>query len=100
MSLHVEIRGSRHGSLPLVCLHGWGLNLRVFDGLEDLLVASREVHAVDLPGHGASPWIPERATLAAQAEQILDVLPDRCALLGWSLGGQLALHLAANCPGR
>ena len=25
------------GSLPLVCLHGWGMNLAVFDALRDAL---------------------------------------------------------------
>jgi len=96
MSLHVEIRGQGkdqgHGELPLVCLHGWGLNLRVFDSLDAM--------AIDLPGHGASPWDPGRATLAAQAEQLVEVLPPRCALLGWSLGGQLALQIAARWPDR
>lgn len=98
MSLQVETRG--HGGLPLVCLHGWGLNLRVFDDFETLLAASREVRAIDLPGHGGSGWDPGRASLGAQAQQIVEVLPPRCALLGWSLGGQLALHIAARWPDR
>ena len=98
MSLHQETRGQ--GGLPLVCLHGWGLNLRVFDHFEGLLAASHEVCSIDLPGHGASPWDPARASLAAQAEQLIEAMPSRCALLGWSLGGQLALHIAHRWPER
>lgn len=100
MTLHSESRGS--GDIPLVCLHGWGLNLRVFDALADDVAndpaGGREVIAIDLPGHGASPWDDSRASLAAQAEWIAASLPDRCALLGWSLGGQLALHIAHRWP--
>lgn len=79
-------------SLPLVCLHGWGLNRRVFDSFDAI--------AIDLPGHGARPWNPERASLDAQAEQLIAVMPPRCVLLGWSLGGQLALHIAQRWPDR
>ena len=98
MSLYTERSGD--GDLPLVCLHGWGLNLRVFDGLRDDLAASRCVITVDLPGHGASPWDATRADAAAQASWLLEVLPARCVLLGWSLGGQLALEIARLAPAR
>ena len=86
--------------LPLACLHGWGLNGRVFDGLDADLSATRPLQSIDLPGHGASPWDPGRASLLAQAEQVVALLPERCVLLGWSLGGQLALHIAARWPDR
>jgi pimeloyl-[acyl-carrier protein] methyl ester esterase len=98
MTLHRESRGS--GGLPLVCLHGWGLNLRVFDALAEDLGAGREVQAIDLPGHGASPWDAAAADLEGQAARIAAVLPERCVLLGWSLGGQLALEIARRWPQR
>ena len=87
-----------------MCLQGWGLNLRVFDALADDLAnerrSGREVIAIDLPGHGASPWDSARASLAGQAQQLAALLPARCALLGWSLGGQLALEIAHRFPRR
>ncbi len=89
------------GALPLACLHGWGLNLRVWDALRAPLCAGgRELLLIDLPGHGRSPFAPLRASLDAQVESVLAVLPERVALLGWSLGGQFALALAARAPTR
>ncbi len=91
---------SGEGDVPLVCLHGWGMNLRVFDGLRAALAAERRVIALDLPGHGASPWQVAHGSFEAQLQWLLPQLPARCALLGWSLGGQLALALAARAPER
>ena len=96
MTLYQE--GDGDGALALVCLHGWGLNLRVFDGLRAAL--ARPVVAIDLPGHGASPWDASRGSFEQQAEQLLEALPARSVLLGWSLGGQFALELARRAPSR
>lgn len=97
--LHIET----HGTGPdLVLLHGWGLNLRVWDGLIREMANSFRIITVDLPGHGRSAWNPKACTPAAQAWQIhaaLESVSTRYSLLGWSLGGQIALDLAAAVPG-
>jgi len=49
--LYVETRGQ---GPDLVLLHGWGLNLRVWDSLAGVLENSFRIIAVDLPGHGRS----------------------------------------------
>jgi len=57
--------------------------------------------ALDLPGHGRSDWDPRATSPAAQAWRVHETpapLTERYALLGWSLGGQLALDLAAALP--
>ena len=51
IALHIERRG--HGQ-PLVLLHGWSMNLRVFDALVAQLDLISRLIAVDLPGHGRS----------------------------------------------
>ena len=53
--------------------------------------------AVDLPGHGRSPWSPSYA-LEAQCAAVADAVPDleRAVVLGHSLGGLLAVALAAQ----
>ncbi len=79
---------------PLVLLHGWAMNLRVFDDLRARLAQRYAVTALDLPGHGASPW-PADCTPARQLELIAAALPPDATLIGWSLGAQLALALAA-----
>lgn len=97
--LYVETRGR---GPDLVLLHGWGLNLRVWDGLTRELAKSFRVIAVDLPGHGRSPWNSKARTPAEQAWQVHATLAsrsDRYSLLGWSMGGQIAIDLAAAMPG-
>ncbi len=42
--------------MPLVCLHGWGMNLRAFDPLRAALGDAHGSWALDLPGHGRSEW--------------------------------------------
>jgi pimeloyl-[acyl-carrier protein] methyl ester esterase len=80
---------------PLVLLHGWAMNLRVFDGLRARLAQRYAVTALDLPGHGASAW-PFDCTPARQLQLIAAAMPPDATLIGWSLGGQLALTLAAD----
>jgi pimeloyl-[acyl-carrier protein] methyl ester esterase len=94
--LYTEVRGS---GPALVLLHGWGLNVRVWDGLTAALCDRFRIIAVDLPGHGRSVWLPERSSLAEQAAQIAETvgaIATEYSLLGWSLGGQMALQLAAT----
>ncbi len=88
---------------PLVLLHGWAMSATVFN--EAMLELSNEfrVLAPDLPGHGGS---------TAAGDYSLDALADdlQCwmaglelsdiRLLGWSMGGQIALRLAARAPQR
>jgi len=96
-TLYSETRGhDTRGTEPLVLLHGWGMNLRVFDPLADALATRYRVTAIDLPGHGRSPWT---ASLAAPQwlAGIASLLPRAATLVGWSLGGQLAL---IRTPGR
>ncbi len=78
-------------------LHGWGLHSGVWSGIEDNLTASRRVTFVDLPGHGRSRVeVPENlATVAADAAEWLQ--PDS-VVMGWSLGGLLALRMALDWP--
>jgi pimeloyl-[acyl-carrier protein] methyl ester esterase len=80
---------------PLVLLHGWGMNLRVFDGLRAALAAHHRVTAIDLAGHGRSPWTAGTSS-QQQLARLAAVLPRDAVLVGWSLGGQLALQLAAE----
>lgn len=107
MNLHVErsappawdAAGAAAPTAPLVLLHGWGMNLRVFDALR-AEVPQHEVWAIDLPGHGRSGWRPDALRFEALRDAVLDALPPRAVLAGWSLGGKLALELAATRPDR
>jgi pimeloyl-[acyl-carrier protein] methyl ester esterase len=98
--LHVEVRGA---GPPVVMLHGWGLNVRVWDTLGAALEARARLIALDLPGHGRSPWRADRAAAAQQVQWLGETVAEAIgaepySLLGWSLGGQLALAWAAAPP--
>jgi len=81
----------------LALLHGWGMNGRMFDALADLLAADFEVRALDLPGHGGRAALAVN-TLQAWADDLAQQLPDSATLLGWSLGGQVAMRAALDHP--
>jgi pimeloyl-[acyl-carrier protein] methyl ester esterase len=98
MSVSVE----RFGQGPdLVLLHGWGMNGAVWHGIAQPLAAHYRLHLVDLPGFGNSPLADgSEYSLPWLAEQIAAVLPQKCHLLGWSLGGLVASQLALTQPER
>ncbi|MEW6118562.1 MAG: pimeloyl-ACP methyl ester esterase BioH [Pseudomonadota bacterium] len=81
----------------LAMVHGWGMNARIFDGLSDRLALRFDVRALDLPGHGGRAPLAGN-TLSSWADDLLRALPDGSALLGWSLGGQLAMRAALDQP--
>jgi pimeloyl-[acyl-carrier protein] methyl ester esterase len=106
----LQIERSGRGA-PLVFWHGWGMNLRVFDALRADLATDFLTQAVDLPGHGRSPWQAESAArvesrgeplaaLDTLLAPLLPTLPADSTLVGWSLGGQLALRAALLAPER
>lgn len=89
---------------PVVLLHGLVGFKESWGGLiEGLATAGRRVYALDLPGSGASPR-PRRARVgsAGHAEAIAGWIDDLgpAAIVGHSLGAQVALTLAAERPGR
>ncbi len=83
-------------SAPLVLLHGWGLSSAVWAPLTAQLSSDLTIFTPDLPGHGTAPAAGE--TLAEWAVAVTPALPDGATVVGWSLGAQLALHLAAHAP--
>jgi len=83
----------------LALVHGWGMNARVFDALADVLAADFEVRALDLPGHGGRDALADN-TLQGWADDLVQQLPDNATLLGWSLGGQVAMRAALDHPHR
>lgn len=95
MALAATRRG--HGA-DLVCVHGWGLSGTVWESLSARLGDRLRVHAVDLPGHGATPA--GAAGLNNWTDELAAAAPDEAVYLGWSLGGLLCLNLARRHPDR
>lgn len=85
----------------LVLLHGWGLHSIVWDEVMPGLLEHFQVTVVDLPGMGQSPLPNAPYTLGFLADQVARVVPDgEFHLMGWSLGGLVALELARREPER
>ncbi|WP_141203815.1 alpha/beta fold hydrolase [Streptomyces griseorubiginosus] len=84
---------------PLLLLHGIGHHRQAWDPVVDILATERDVIAVDLPGFGASPGLPEGlaydlATTTSVFGAFCEALElDRPHVAGNSLGGLLALEL-------
>jgi pimeloyl-ACP methyl ester carboxylesterase len=89
---------------PVLNCHG-GLLCR-FDVEPSAALAAElglRVVSPDRPGVGRSDRHPDASTAdwAEDAEQLLDTLGiDRCAVMGWSAGGQYALGVAARLAAR
>lgn len=92
---------STSGNGPDVALlHGWGLHGGIFESLVHALEIDHRVHVLDLPGHGHSPWSKGAGDLEGWARLVAAHLPERCALVGWSLGGMVAHRIASIFPNR
>lgn len=82
----------------IVLLHGWGLSSAVWAPLQAALDPRLNVRPLDLPGHGNAD--PAGPTLESWSDALLAQIPENSLLVGWSLGAQLALHLARHHPDR
>ncbi len=100
VALHVHQAGEGY---PILCLHGHpgsGASLSVFT---QHLSQRFQTLAPDLRGYGNSPAKAEFA-LSAHLGDLAAVLDhyavSHCLILGWSLGGILAMELALKLPQR
>jgi pyruvate dehydrogenase E2 component (dihydrolipoamide acetyltransferase) len=97
-------RPARRG-LPLVGVHGFGGDKETWLLLSALVPNARGVALVDLPGHGRSTDVAQsEASIRHHAEAVIRVLDqerlDRAIVCGNSMGGGVALRLAASWPDR
>jgi 2-succinyl-6-hydroxy-2,4-cyclohexadiene-1-carboxylate synthase len=103
--LWIRTQGPDDG-IPVLCLHGF-----LGEGRDWLTIAGALPSTIrwilpDLPGHGRSVRLPDQDAyhFEAAAQALLDILDasgvERTALVGYSMGGRLALYLALRRPER
>lgn len=100
MTLHGLREGS--GAVPLVLLHAFPLDHRMWTQVADALTGSWTVLAPDLPGAGgATDGLPEPA-LEASADEVARALEaagvHRAVVAGLSMGGYVGLALVERHP--
>ncbi|HSP71880.1 MAG TPA: alpha/beta fold hydrolase [Gaiellaceae bacterium] len=87
---------------PLLLVHGFAGAASNFAVLAPLLARRYRVLVPDLPGHGGSSPLPAAPNLAVYADRVAAVAAregvESAAVLGHSMGGVVALRLAARRP--
>ena len=90
-------------SLTILFLHGLGENLRTWEKIENQLKIPYRLLLVDLPGHGQSP-LQRRTNYSHDSQTNLlwefvdSIGAGDLIIVGHSLGGNLALRMAAVRP--
>ncbi|MFN8264649.1 MAG: alpha/beta hydrolase [Chitinophagaceae bacterium] len=98
-----NISVSIHGTgTPVVLLHGFGEDSRIWEQQVDHLKHKYLLIVPDLPGSGNSPLPSEKLSIDLMADvikQMLDTLSiNSCILLGHSMGGYITLSFAEKHP--
>lgn len=111
LALHT-VRKGIPGTMPLVLLHAFPVDHRMWLDVTDLLPGERTVYAPDLPGFGTSPSGPDVAEAVGADPEApsIDVMADgvaatlrragieRAVVAGLSMGGYVALSILERHP--
>lgn len=105
VTLHALVAGPETAARRIVFLHGLGGSQTTWAAVLGEFVGDARVAAIDLPGHGQSDK-PGKASFAYTIDALADAVGDAIAELGMapavvvghSLGGAVAMHLAHERP--
>ncbi|RYL92119.1 2-succinyl-6-hydroxy-2,4-cyclohexadiene-1-carboxylate synthase [Sporolactobacillus sp. THM7-4] len=103
ISYHIESEGDGE---PLLAIHGFTGSLSTWQFLQPSLTDRFRIIRIDVIGHGetGSPADPRRYSMAEAAFDLAALLDhlhlDRAHVLGYSMGGRLALSFACLHPER
>lgn len=94
--LHYTI--SDNGKKPLILLHGFMEDTRIWDEMDTRLSEKFNLIKIDLPGHGKSKVYHEINSMDFMAEKVKEVIDfldlQKINILGHSMGGYVSLAFA------
>lgn len=97
-TLYTEVQGE---GPAILFLHGWALDSRMWQKQADALSAAYKVITIDRRGFGRTTAPPDLSRETGDIITVLNALDvDRCALVGMSQGGRVALRFAYQYPER
>jgi pimeloyl-ACP methyl ester carboxylesterase len=100
VNYYYEVRGEGE---PLLLLHGGLGSIEMFGPVLTTLAENRQVIGVDLHGHGRTALGDREISLIDMGDDLAVVLRElgyeQAGVLGYSLGGGVALRLAIQHPG-
>lgn len=100
-TIHAREEGSENDQVALL-IHGWSSSWYALSPLVPILSQRHHCVAVDLPGYGESPRLPQKVSIADYADLLADLLrgiTDRPAVLvGHSMGGMISLAITMRHP--
>lgn len=99
VNYYYEVQGEGE---PLLLLHGGLGTIDMFDPILPIFTEGRQVIAVDLHGHGRTALGERPISLVDMGDDLAEVLRElgygKVDVLGYSMGGGVALRLAAQHP--
>ncbi len=100
--LNTVLHGAPTGRPPLLIAHGLFGSARNWGVIARRLSDTRQVIAVDMRNHGASPWHDTHSyhDLAADLAQVIEAHGGVADVVGHSMGGKAAMALALLYPRR
>lgn len=91
--IHSEVKGTGQN---IVLLHGWGMHGGLWGCFGEQLANEFQTHTIDLPGFGYSKDVENDFSLDSLTEVVEDYIKNLqppVTLIGWSLGGLIALNI-------
>lgn len=98
-TVHYQVGGT---GKPLLLLHGWGCDVKIFKPLLPYFEAHFQTYRLDFPGFGSSPepstaWTNDDY-VALTLQFINELKIENPIVLGHSFGGRVAIKLATLIP--
>ncbi len=102
VKMYYEIHGE---GKPIVLLHGSYMSIDMnWTEIIPELAKTHQVIAVEMQGHGRTADIPRKPSYTALADDIFELLKylkiSKASLMGYSLGGTVAIQFAISHPDR